>query len=437
MKSSSLRRRGLAVVGVAAAAALALAGCSSSGSDSGSGKHVTLTVWYNSADTDAEKAVYAAYEKKSGNTIKLVSIPAAGFEDATMTRWATGSRPDILEFHPVAGFLAGLNPEQNLQPLDGMPYIKQSGDYYQSVGTWNGHVYAAVMNTPGMFGMYYNKAALANAGVEAPKTYDDLVKVCQAIKAKTPGVAPIYQAGADQWPLTALPFNLWGGSFDYAEKIAYNKATFNQKDSPFPVALQKFKDLQDMGCFNSDATTGTVTAGFAAITGGQAAIVFQSSDQLSSLQAAAGSPEKADETIGWGSVGTTKPYANYSPGPNGTYMAPITKDSDREKAAKDFIAFATGSYYQTYVDQAKINPLIKAPGITAPTGLSKLQQSINDFYDQSPKQPLFNSDIAGFGNFVQLMPQLLAGQLTPETLADKLQAIVQQASVAANVKGWS
>ena len=118
---SPLRRRILAAVGVAAAAAIALTGCSSSGSgSSSSGGKVTLTLWFNSADTPAEKAIYTAWEKKTGNTLKLVSIPAAGFEDATMTRWATGSRPDLLEFHPVRGFLAGLNPEENLQPLDGI-----------------------------------------------------------------------------------------------------------------------------------------------------------------------------------------------------------------------------------------------------------------------------------------------------------------------------
>lgn len=435
MRGNSHPRRVRAIAAAAVAAALALTGCSGSVPEASSGP-VTLTVWFNSADSDALKGIYSAWEAKTGNKLELVSIPAAGFEDATMTRWATGSRPDILEWHPVKGFLAGLNPEENLLPLDGMPFIEYSDGLYDSVGSWKGHVYSAILNTPGLFGMFYNKEALTAAGVQAPTTYDELVAVCQAIKTKTPDVAPIYQAGADMWPLTALPFNLWGGSYAEATKIAYNEAKMTDAGSPFTAALEKFTSLQDAGCFNSDATTGTLTNGFAELAAGKAAIVFQASEQLPSLQAAAGSPEKADELIGWGSVGTTEPYANYMPGPNGTYMLPKTGDATREAAAKDFIEFATGEYYQTYISASKLNPLIKAPGITAPTDIPKLQQEINTFYDSSPKEPLFNSDIAGFGNFVQLMPQLLAGQLTPATLADKLQAIIEQASIAANVDGW-
>ncbi|MET0885685.1 MAG: ABC transporter substrate-binding protein [Mycetocola sp.] len=435
MTTRTLRHRSLAVSTGIVVAALALAGCSGGGSGDADGP-VTITMWQNSADSDAIKAVYAAWEEKTGNTIEAISIPAAGFEDATLTRWATGERPDVLEWHPVRGFLASLNPEENLLPLDGMPYIEQSGELYDSVGSWDDHVYAAILNTPGLFGMYYNKAALEAAGVEPPTTFNDLVEVCGAIKAKTPGVAPIYQAGADMWPLTALPFNLWGGSFDFATKVAHNEAKLTDEGSPFTAALSKFKEVQDAGCFNDDATTGTVSGGFAAVTAGEAAIVFQASDQLSSLQAAAGGPDQADALIGWGSVGTDEPYANYQPGPNGTYMLPKTGDAAREAAAKDFIEFATGEYYQTYIDQSGVNPVIKAPGIEAPTDISELQQAINTFYNDSPQQPLFNADIAGFGNFVQLMPQLLAGQLTPQTLADQLQSIIAQASTAAGVEGW-
>jgi hypothetical protein len=115
---------------------------------------------------------------------------------------------------------------------------------------------------------------------------------------------------------------------------------------------------------------------------------------------------------------------------------PKSGDPAREAAALDFIKWATTEYYQTYVNDAKTPPTIQLPGIQQPTGTSALQRQVNDFYATAPKEPLFNSNIAGFGEFVNLMPQLAARQIDPQQLADKLQAVVTQASMAAGVKGW-
>jgi len=421
---------------LAGATLLALVGCAPGEGEPVPDGPTTITMWSSSADTDAERNLYTAWEEASGNSIETVAIPANGFEDATLTRWATGDRPDILEFHPVRGFLAGLNPEENLLPLDGMPYIEQSDGLYDTVGSWKGSTYAAVLAAPTLFGMYYNQAALDDAGVEAPRTYEELREVCAAIQEKTPGVVPIYQAGGDAWPLTVLPFNLWGGSYSYAEDIAYNQAAFVADDSPFLEALDRFSELQEDGCYNDDIATGTVADSFAAVSAGEAAIVFNHSGSLADVQAAAGSPEAADLALRFGSVGTEEPYANFSPGPIGSYMAPKSGDTAREEAAKDFIEFATGEYYQTYVDDAGITPVIKAPGVEAPDDISELQRQINALFDDAPREPLFNSDIAGFGNFVQLMPQLAVGQLTPEEVGERMQAGVEQASRAAGVEGW-
>jgi raffinose/stachyose/melibiose transport system substrate-binding protein len=34
-----------------------------------------------------------------------------------------------------------------------------------------------------------------------PKNYDDFIALAKTLKAKLPGVAPMYEAGADKWPL--------------------------------------------------------------------------------------------------------------------------------------------------------------------------------------------------------------------------------------------
>src|SRR5580692_12712774 len=90
----------------AAGVSMALGGAKAAG--------LSLTVWHNTQDTQGVLALYKAYEKASGNKLVFVDIPADGFETATLTKWASGDRPDILEYHPGAADMAHFNPAQNL-----------------------------------------------------------------------------------------------------------------------------------------------------------------------------------------------------------------------------------------------------------------------------------------------------------------------------------
>lgn len=416
-----------------AAAALLLASCAAGMAQSAP---VTITLWQNSADTPAESDLYKAWEKKTGNKIELVPIASPSFIDTVMTKWGTGSHPDVLEWFSDGAFLAGLDPDDNLQPLDGMSFIKQSAGLYDNTGIWNGHTYAVLLHAPILYGMFYNKDVLDKAGIKPPTTYAELKADCATIKEKAPGVAPIFQAGGSSWPLTVLPFNLWGGHFDYGQKIAYNQATFGGDGSPFVDALKKFVELQDAGCYNSDITTATEEDSDRALVAGKAAFLFQNTAEIVGLQSAAGGADAADQKLGFGSVGEEKPYANFQSNPIGVYVLPKSGDAAKEAAAMDFIQFATTDYYQTYVNEAKTPPTVMLPGIQQPSGVSKLQLAVDEFYATAPKEPLFNSNIAGFGQFVDLMPQLAAKQIDPQQLADSLQNVVSQASVAAGVKGW-
>lgn len=397
---------------------------------------VTITLWQNSGDTVAETNMYSAWEAKTGNKIEIVPMPSASFIDGTMTKWGTGSHPDILEWFSDGAFLAGLNPDENLQPLDDMPFIGLSDGLYDRTGIWNGHVYAVLLRAPVLYGMFFNKQVLADAGIEVPKTYEDLKAACATIKEKLPDVAPIFQAGGSSWPLTVLPFNLWGGDFAYGEKIAYNEAKFGDEGSPFVDALTKFVELQDAGCYNADITTATLEDSARAVVDGKAAFLFQNTSEISSLLSAAGSEDVMDERLGFSSVGDEQPYANFQSNPLGVYVLPKSGDAAREAAARDFVSWATSEYYQTYINEAKTPPTIQLPGIQQASDVSALQQQVNEFYATAPKEPLFNSNIAGFGEFVNLMPQLAAKQIDPQQLADRLQAVVTQASMAAGVKGW-
>lgn len=429
------RRPLVALAATAAAVAVALAGCAGPSEPSGP---VTITLWHNSSDPQALLDLYAAWEEESGNTIELVSVPADGFEDATLTRWASGDRPDVLEYHATLGNLVTLNPSENLRDLSDEDYVAKSGSLYDSAGSVDGTVYAAIIGFPQVFGLYYNKDVVAAAGIEAPQTFDELAAACEAVTAASPGVAPIFEAGASIWPPQILPLeyvSYANEGNDYGRALRANEVHVDDADSPVLAGLEGYAALLADGCMNPDVTTATFEDSMAALVNGEAAFVAQHSDMLPTLlDAAGGDQERIDATIGFVPFSGDSPALTYAASPIGTYYLPKTGDAAKEAAALDFIRYITGDGYQSYLDAAKTFPVID--GFETPDGIPGILLEVKAAYDEGPTAIAFNSDVPGMAGFAQLMSELIAGQKTPEQVAADLQSQIEQAAKAQGLDGW-
>lgn len=425
--------RTVSLVAVAASSALVLAGCSGSGGAGGDA--TSLTMWHNSADSPALLQMYKDFEAKTGIAIELVDVPSDSFETTTTTKWATGDRPDLLEYHPTLSLMLALNPQQNMQDLSDMNFVKNSGNIYDSMGAYKGTVYAAITGFPTIFGLYYNKKVLADSGVDAPKNFDDLAALCAAVKPS--GIAPIWESGGSAWPTQVLPLMYIADSNDadtYGSAVAANQESLDDPNGVFVKSLEAYQQLGQDGCFNADATSGTFEDGLKAVYDGTAAVTALHSDTYASLLAdAGGDAELLAETVGFVGVSSTSPVATWAGGPLGTYYAPKTGNEAKEAAARQFIEYATGEGYQKLVDDAEAFPLIDTA--TAPSGFSALQESYNQAY-QDGSTVAFNSNIPGFGGFATETSKLLAGQTTPADAAKSMQSQVEQAAKAAGLEGW-
>ncbi|WP_066948236.1 ABC transporter substrate-binding protein [Microtetraspora fusca] len=418
---------------IGAVLALSLSGCGSSAPE-GTGQ-VKLTLWHNSADPAPLLEMYKKFEKQSGHKIELVSIPSDGFEDTTQTKWATGDRPDILEYHATVSGLLALNPAENLRDLTGEGYIARSGDLYQSAGSVNGKVYAAITGFPQVFGLYYNKKVFTAAGLTPPTNFAELAAACPKLKAA--GVTPVFESGGSIWPVQILPILYLAGanqSNAYGKAIAGHSSTLADAGSPFVSGLTAYAKLKADGCFNKDIVTAKFEDSMKALVTGKAAMVAQHSDMLPALLAAAGGDQKTvDESVGFVGLSSDKPLVTYAPGPIGTFYLPKTGDAAREKASLDFVRFMTGPAYAEYITASKTFPVLK--DVPDPQGVPSVLQDVKKAYDTGAVIA-FNSDIPGMGGLAQLMSELIAGQKDPQKVATQLQGQVEQAAKAAGLPGW-
>ncbi|MFF0700022.1 ABC transporter substrate-binding protein [Streptomyces tendae] len=427
-----MRKHQLAAI-AAAAVMLAVSGCSAGSGSDGDGK--TIVVWHNSADSEAIAGLYKNFSKATGIKVDLVPFPSDSFETAVQSKWATGDRPDILEYHPTTSAAAQLNAKQTMQDLSDMPFVDKSGDMYEMAGSLDGKVYAAITGMPSIFGVFYNKEVFDKAGVEVPTTFDELVASCEPLKKA--GVTPWYESGQSLWPTQILP-SLYiadqnkGGS--YGQKLRTNKESISNPDGVLVKALKEYEKVRD-ACFQKNYSTGTFEKGIAAVQGGEAAMIGLHSDTMSQWVDAAGGDEAAlSETVGFTGMSSASATTWFGPAPLGSYYAPKTGNSARETSARKFIEYATGDGYQQLVDDAKAFPVID--GYKTPSGISPLKQEFKDAYD-SGSTIGFATDVIGFSDSFQTeMGKLLNKQETPEELVKNVQANVERASKAAGIDGW-
>jgi raffinose/stachyose/melibiose transport system substrate-binding protein len=434
-----VRRYGIAVLGVALALSIAACGASNSSSGkSGSSGPVALTVWTYPNDTPATRAVYTRFEKQFHVKLNLVILPAVNTETAVQTKWNSGARPDILEFQPTSLFWS-LNPAKDLVDLSNLPFVKASGNLDKVSGSYNGHVYAAQVADPTVFGAFYNKAVFAKNGLKPPASYADLMHICTVLKAKDPGVAPIYESGHDQWPLQILGGLTYVAQYEkspatgYEEQILAKRASLADPNGLFVKALTAYKNLKNNGCFNSNVATAAVQNGQNDILHGKAAIQFLPSDFEPLLAQQAGGQTKLDKILGWATPSATESVAPWAGGPKGTWFVPKTGNAQKEAIALKFIKWITGPGYQGYLNQSGNYPIIST-GKQAP-GASALQLAIARSYKSGTLA--FNTNLVGFNSqFATLMEKLVAGQAAPAQLGQQAQLFFAQAAHAAHLKGW-
>ncbi|MBK3565214.1 ABC transporter substrate-binding protein [Streptomyces sp. MBT62] len=396
-------------------------------------KGVTLTLWHNTADSTALTNLYKAYEKASGNKISFVDIPPATFPMTVQSKWATGARPDILEWNGNRMDLLALNGAKNMIDLSGLPFVKKEGTLATTSGGLNGKTYAATLGMPSVFGVFYNKKVLTAAGLQPPTSYGDLAGMCATLKSKASGVAPIYESGGSGWSPAVLSGFDYMGQYNkdnaYSQSIVDKKATLNDPKGPFVAGLRAYDSLRTTHCFNSDASTASWENSLKALVNGKAAMVASSTDSIGMLNGfAGGDTKKVDDTIGFVGLSATTSTANYAPTPLGTYYVPKTGNSKKERAAVDFIQWITGAGYADYVKESKAPPTLSG------TATPEVQQLLSTAYDayQGGATLTINSIVPGFGTFGTEADKLLAGQQSPQDVADKMQKYFLQASAASS-----
>ncbi len=431
-----------AAVAIVVTAALTLAGCSNPGTgtsstgtskwpaENASLKGTTLTLWAATNDTPIPKTVVAGFEKLTGATVKVVTIPDP-YEQSVQTKIATGDKPDLAFWQPTASELTSLNAKQNLIPLTGAPWISKVKPALQNItGILDKTRYAALISTPALEGVYYNKEVFTKEGITTlPTNWSDFVALAAQLKSK--GVTPFYEMGGDKWATQwwvqvqladAAKAGLW-------DKINGNTEKFS--DPTVLTAIKNYKTLIDDGYFNKDIKTGTFVDQGKALLGGNVAMVMQVNSFFTELQASANTAT-LNSKIGFFPISTTGNLATSIPDQSNSLVAFNTGNAKQEAASRQFLEYWMGSGYKSFINSVSTVSLETAvpdpSGV--PTALQDVAKALPTSVGSMQSLAVANPDLYIY------LDDMIQGTKTPEDVANATQQQFAQLAKAEGVKAF-
>ncbi len=274
-------RKGARALGViSVVGALALTGCSSSDSGSEDGSSAggsELTVWhYFSADNqvklmdDYAEKFEAAHE---GVEVKNVFVPYDQLNSKLISAAGAKTGPDVVVFNGADASTLALAGA--LAPLDEQWGSFADADQFPDsvIHTVDDSIYA-VQGYVNLLGLWYNADILAEIGVEAPTTIDDLEAAMAAAKDAGKGGITLSGLPQSQGEWQAYPW-LTSQGFDYTDPQAADL------ESGFSMV----REWVDNGWLSQESVTWDQTVPFQQFTGGNYAFAANGNWQMGAAAA--------------------------------------------------------------------------------------------------------------------------------------------------------
>ena len=439
MTRPPLVRRLATSVAALAAAAASVTGVSVAASASTARPHaqpvVKLTLWENygtEANATATTNLVKAFEKIHPDIqIDVVSQPASNYFSLLQAAAISHTGPDLavmwtglytLQYKSYLQNLGAYVPKSDLARMEGLRWTASGFDAASGP-------YVVPLEDQFYIG-FYNKALFARAHVASvPTNWAQLFSDCAKFKAA--GITCMYYGagsqnlGAEFYPYYDLSYMMIG-----ALSLSQWQGLYNGKipwTSPIVTAqLAKWQKLYTSGYTNKNVITsvGSLTA----FEHGKAAMLVKGNWDLAQLYGATGK-----------NLGTfVPPYANTAI--HGVVQYPgdgysMTTYSQHKPQAAEFLQFLTTPAAGRIVAASGLIPDVR--GVATPNPVSQ-QMLAFAAKDHMTKYPMLDNvtqvGVVNAGS--KVLPQLLAGQLTPKAAASQLEQAWQQLPAGQRGPTW-
>ncbi|MDH6216539.1 extracellular solute-binding protein [Streptomyces pseudovenezuelae] len=337
-------RRGIAATALMASLALAATACGGSDSGDKADGPVTIT-WWDTSNATNEAPTYQALVKQfeAANKdvkVKYVNVPFDQAQNKFDTAAGATGAPDVLRSE--VGWTPAFAKKGYFLPLDGTEALADQAKFQPNLikqAQYDGKTYGVPLVTDTL-ALVYNKALFAKAGIEAPKTWDDLKTAAATIKSKT---------GVDgYWGSTQA---YYAQSFLYGEGTDTVDAAAKKITVDSAAAKKAYGTWQGLfsgkGLHKADTTADAYAHIQDAFVNGKVAAIVQGPWEITNFYKGSAFKDKANLGIATVPAGSTGKAGAPTGGHNLSVYA--GSDAKHQKAALKFVNFMASAKSQSQI----------------------------------------------------------------------------------------
>lgn len=403
------------------------------GEEAGSGAEpVTLTLLDQFVEgeglSDAFRTRLAAFEEKYPYiTIEEETLSTSDLATKVQTLAAADELPDI--FH-LKGQMATSFVENGY--VMELSYILEENSEWAGGfrdGTFSnfeigGGTYGIPFQITNTFA-FYNTDLFKEAGIESfPKTWEELKEVCQTLKAA--GITPIVLGNSGLWQAESIIMSTLGNrctGTEWYEGIRNNSGSAFT-DPEFVLSLQSLYDLAEIGAFNSDVNSIDGDAQRTAYMNGQAAMMFDGSWAIATLDANMSDEMKAiTELAPMPAVEGGKGDADVITGGAGwAYAVNAKLDESKKDAVTKFLMEVVNTDFANDCESTGAVSAYTSDSVSLDEG-SIMAQKYMDIIENRSFIPVYDHQLSsGLMDVMQSgLQEILNNTKTAETLAQEIQ----------------
>ena len=299
----------------------------SSSAESELGGRIVFLSHRTDYDSDGTYEEYARRFKEKYPNAEIEFETLTNYAQDIKVRITTGEAGDVLMIDP------GINQSDLPKYFEPLPDSLFENAYFPDQRAWEGKRYGITtgVNTNGIV---YNKRAFEKAGVEVPRTLDELYDAAR--KLKEAGIIPLYMNYGAQWPVGNWfeGAGWWiSGDPKLHDKLVQSDTPFTM-DGPFAKAIQIARTFVENGWVEPDLSTNNWEMSKGEVASGKAAMYFLGNWVIPQVIGAGAAPED----IGF------FPFPHDNSGTVNAVLGPdyfmgVSKDSKNIEAAKAFVKF--------------------------------------------------------------------------------------------------
>jgi raffinose/stachyose/melibiose transport system substrate-binding protein len=401
-------------------AAVLLTACSSNASSPAGSSGGYLRIAAPASEKIAMDAVVAAFKKANpGTDVVLTYADSDPYQSTLRTQLTSGTAPDVFFAWPGngnPGAIAVLAPQGYLEDLSAQPWVKQVPAGIRPVTQVAAKTYILPVTYTGI-GAIYNKKALAEVAKPEPKTWSQVLELCDAAKSK--GKVAFALGDQTPWVTQMVDYALvattvYAKDPDFSAQQAAGSAHF--AGSGWKTAMDKFLEMNERGCFSKDPVGTSVDTANQQVGTGKAVAAVQVLAVTGQIR------DTAPEGTEFGMFplpATDNPDDTRVPGAAGGAYA-VNAKSKKKALADKFIEFlAEPQNMNLYASKDSAAPALpnasfKADPTFAPLLSYQSQNKTVPFMDQLwPNAKVQQVHLTG-------VQQLLTGKTTPDSLLKQM-----------------